>query len=222
MVTNIVKNLKLQRYVPLVKFLAEALGPQYEIVLHDLSSLDKSIVAIENNHISERSVGGPATDLLLNFLKANENNNNSNYVANYPGYSKTGKTVKGSTFLIKDEEGERIGALCINIDVSVYLNAYNALKEVVGETMDGKVNNKPGAYVEKLDHSIEDITSDAIKSVLEGSEIPPERMLVDEKMNIINQLNQRGVFLLKGAVSEIAKHLKVSEPTIYRYLNKIK
>jgi predicted transcriptional regulator YheO len=202
--------------------MGEALGSQYEIVLHDLSDLDHSIAAIENSHISGRSAGDPATDLLLSLLKSNEDDQSFNYMTNYRGYSKTGKTVKGSTFLIRDEDNEIIGAICINMEISVYLDAYNALNEIVGSTTEKENNDiAGGGYAEKLGHSIEDITTEAITTILEGTEIPPERMLAEEKMQIMHQLNQKGIFLLKGAVSEIAKHLKVSEPTIYRYLNKV-
>ncbi|MFP3381633.1 helix-turn-helix domain-containing protein, partial [Bacillus sp. SIMBA_069] len=39
---------------------------------------------------------------------------------------------------------------------------------------------------------------------------------------VVKILNEKGAFLLKGGVSEVAKYLDVSEATIYRYLNKIK
>jgi len=35
----------------------------------------------------------------------------------------------------------------------------------------------------------------------------------------VDILNQKGIFMLKGAVSEVAKQLHCSEPSIYRYLN---
>ena len=39
-----------------------------------------------------------------------------------------------------------------------------------------------------------------------------------EKKEVVDALNDRGVFLLKGVVSEVASRLDVSEQTIYRYL----
>lgn len=60
---------KLQRFVPLVDFFGEALGPSTEIVLHDPTVPDKSIVAIANGHISGRKIGGPVTNLALMFMK---------------------------------------------------------------------------------------------------------------------------------------------------------
>ncbi|MEA4960599.1 helix-turn-helix domain-containing protein [Lutispora sp.] len=53
-----------------------------------------------------------------------------------------------------------------------------------------------------------------------SSNVPPERMSPEEKMEIVKQLESQGVFLLKGSVQEVAKHLKASDATIYRYLSK--
>ncbi len=212
----------LQKYIPIVKFLAEALGPQFEIILHDLKNLDQSIVAIENNQISKRVQGGPATDLLLKLMKKGSDILDKDFITNYQGCSKSGKAVKGSTLLIKDDNNEVLGALCINIDISSFVQTRNELDKLINLSPEGDRQNDIETVSEKLDHSIEDLTFDAIKTILMETNIPPERMSLEEKMQIIKALNQKGIFLLKGAVSEIAKHLKTSEPTIYRYLNKLK
>ena len=60
----------LQHYTVLVEFLGKALGPDYEVVLHDLSSKDFAIAAIANGHISGRKVGGPLTDAALRMLSS--------------------------------------------------------------------------------------------------------------------------------------------------------
>lgn len=44
-------------------------GEDTEVLLHDVSDLDHSIVAILNGGISGRSVGGPAMDLVLSILE---------------------------------------------------------------------------------------------------------------------------------------------------------
>lgn len=43
---------RLEPYRTLVSFLGEALGPDYEVVLHDLTSEEGTIAAIVNNNIS--------------------------------------------------------------------------------------------------------------------------------------------------------------------------
>ena len=45
-------NPLLQHYIKLTEFLGQALGPDYEVALHDMTDKNRSIVAIANNHIS--------------------------------------------------------------------------------------------------------------------------------------------------------------------------
>ena len=214
-------NKGLLPYIPMVKFLSEALGPQFEIVLHDLTDLDQSVVAIENNQISHRIVGSPATDLLLELVKTSQTLGNKDYITNYKGRARDGKTLKGSTFLIKDETQTPIGALCINMDISAFIQARDQLDTLIHRD-EPKSVRKTEKVSEELEHSIEDLTANAVNNILSQTPIPPERMSPEEKLHIIDQLNKKGIFLLKGAVSEVAKQLKTSEPTIYRYLNKLK
>ncbi|NUT94782.1 MAG: aminotransferase class V-fold PLP-dependent enzyme, partial [Saccharothrix sp.] len=54
--------------IPTVHSLADALGPGTEVVLHDLSALPNSIVAIAGD-LTGRGVGGPMTDLLLGLVR---------------------------------------------------------------------------------------------------------------------------------------------------------
>ena len=56
---------RLEPYRVVVSFLGEALGPDYEVVLHDLTSEDGTIVAIVNNHISGRTEGAPLSNMAL-------------------------------------------------------------------------------------------------------------------------------------------------------------
>ena len=49
----------------------------------------------------------------------------------------------------------------------------------------------------------------------------PERCPTEVKRRIARQLQEYGVFKLKGQVSEVAKRLGVSEKTIYRYLKEV-
>ena len=58
-------NPLLQHYIKLTEFLGQALGPDYEVALHDMTDKNRSIVAIANNHISGREIGAPLTNMAL-------------------------------------------------------------------------------------------------------------------------------------------------------------
>ena len=56
-------NELLKPYMPLVDFLADYLGSNAEVLLHDLTNLEHSIVKIRNGHISGRKEGTPVQTL---------------------------------------------------------------------------------------------------------------------------------------------------------------
>ena len=64
-----VTNALLQHYVKLTEFLGQALGPDYEVALHDLTDKNRSIIAIANNHVSGREIGAPLTTVALSILR---------------------------------------------------------------------------------------------------------------------------------------------------------
>lgn len=90
----------IERYKPLVKFLAEVLGKNCEIVLHDLEDFENSVIAIENGQISGRKVGDSLTDLALNVLKDQEKLENG-YLTNYTGKTFAGKNLNHLPILLK-------------------------------------------------------------------------------------------------------------------------
>lgn len=207
----------LNRYIPLVDFLAEVLGEKSEIVLHDVQNLDQSIVAIRNNQISGREVGGPATDLVLQTMK-NNGKQKQEFITNYVGKSKNSGTLRSSTYFIRNDQSEIIGMLCVNTDLQPYQTLLASVHELTRAFIAPGHNENTPEVVEHLSSSIEDLTLNSIESVIKRKNIAPERMTQDEKIEIIDELNKQGTFLLKGAVGEVAKHLKASEASIYRYL----
>lgn len=54
----------------IMKLIATTLGPECEVVLHDWSKgYDKSIVAIENGHVTNRKVGDCGSNLGLEVIR---------------------------------------------------------------------------------------------------------------------------------------------------------
>ncbi|WP_297135643.1 helix-turn-helix transcriptional regulator [Terrisporobacter sp.] len=217
------------RYSCLVEFLGKALGSDTEIVLHDIDEDSNSILAIANGHISNRKIGAPITDLALKFIVDKEYEKRD-YVCNYTGKSKGDKIIKSSTFFLKDNNKKLIGLLCINQDKSKYLEIskdilnlakiFDANEEIKNLSNELSPLNL-ATHTENFADSVSEMTYDILHEFVDLTNIPPERMTQDEKLIIIDKLNQRGVFMLKGAVTEVAKQLHSSEASIYRYLGKI-
>ncbi len=218
----------LESYIPLVKFLATFFGEDCEVVLHDLRNIESSIIAIENNHISGRNVGGPLTDLCLRIIK-DKKYLHADFIKDYKCIAKDGKQLQSATYFIKDETEFLLGLLCINMDISNLINAKQILEKLISGFSSKKIINKSPlqAELEKTDSeyvshlSIEDLMNTMIIEVIAKSKIPPERMVADEKLALVNALNEKGVFLIKGSVAEVANRLKTSEATIYRYIKQL-
>lgn len=207
----------LKSYIPLVDFLGKICGINYEIVLHDASNFENSIVAIANGHISGREVGGPITNLALKLIKEEYYKKQDFVVSN--GRTVDNKILNSSTFFIKDNNEALIGLLCVNNNLTELISFNNYLSNLLGSFYQKADNNKE--TTENIDTTMDDLLNNTIDSVFSGLRISPERMSPEEKKQIVRNLSEQGVFLLKGAVSEVARRLKTSEPTIYRYLKKV-
>ncbi len=119
-------------YRVVVSFLGEALGPDYEVVLHDLTSEDGTIVAIVNNHISGRTEGAPLSNMALRFIQERMYEK-QDYLAGYQGASQAKGRLRSSTMFIKDN-GQLIGMLCINFDAGKYSRIAQELLALCGRT----------------------------------------------------------------------------------------
>ncbi|MFT8362261.1 MAG: PAS domain-containing protein [Sporolactobacillus sp.] len=205
------------RYKHLVDFLGEVFGDDVEIILHDVTDLENSVVAMSTTNLSGRTIGSPATNLILKTLKEGQENNKS-YITNYEGVAQDGTTLRSSTYFIRDDNQKIIGMLCININYKKIEDIIGYLSKFVGVDTNLHMTND----VEHLSPSIKDVATSSIKEIVSSMNVPAERMSQQEKLEVVQRLNDNGIFLLKGIVSIVAEELSTSEATIYRYLGKMK
>ena len=118
---------------------------------------------------------------------------------------------------IKDGS-ELIGMLCINFAAAKYSRMAQELLALCGAHQEPG----PSVGVENFVSSLPDAVQAAITDVTGTAGLPPDRLTMDEKIRIVDDLQQAGIFYMKGAVSEVAAQLGSSEATIYRYLSKLK
>lgn len=218
------------QYVGLVCFLGKTLGPNHEIVFHVIEKEQSYIAAIENNSISGRTKNSPLTGFALELIKKKEYLN-SDYVTNYKAKADGVNHIQGSTFFIKDNQGTLEGMLCINTNYTKYKAIAQDILQLINvkdNFLDSENNTtnlnqlsqstaqeNGDEFVEVLSSNIKDIISDII-----GPSIFDENFLLNQeaKIHIVEQLEKKGIFQLKGAVSQVAEVLNVSEPSVYRYL----
>lgn len=204
----------LEIYTSLLPFLGKVLGPGCELCVHDISSPDKSIIAIENS-ATGRQIGHPMTDL-ANEMMEKGLYADTDSVLNYEGSSK-GRPFLSSTYFIKNEN-RLIGLLCINKDMSAVNTAFSSFQNMLSSfNLTAPENSE---YTETLDGPVSDLLPNLVADAIAQTNILPERMTLKERVALVQKLNDQSILSMKGAVKEIASQLGISEPTVYRYLNR--
>lgn len=200
----------------LVPSLARALGPGNEVVLHDLSRLPNSIVAIEGD-LTGRAVGGPITDLALRQLRAHDAGNQYQYRTTLPD----GRIMRSSTIFLKDASDVPVGCLCFNSDLTPWLEVERVVRSYIGE---GRLPARQAAEVggEMFVRTVDELASTMIRAALDSVGVPVPLMQKQHKLAAVRELDARGLFLIRDAVDVAARALGVTRYTIYNYLNEIR
>uniref|UniRef100_UPI00359C4EF7 helix-turn-helix transcriptional regulator n=1 Tax=Enterococcus faecalis TaxID=1351 RepID=UPI00359C4EF7 len=209
---------KLENYKLIVKFLSQTLGNNYEIVLHWLDTNHSFyIAAIENGFISGRDLHSPITGFALNLINQKVYLE-KDFVTNYKALSET-NTLQGSTFFIKNEKQQLQGILCINFNLSNYIDIANKTLELANIDLsfltEKKASPQSDITKEILHSSIEEIIYSTIDPSLLNKDI---KLSKKRKLEICKKLQEKGIFKIKGAIPKVATILKISEPSVYHYL----
>jgi len=207
---SINKNLK--PYIPIANLIAKTFGKNCEVVIHDLSIPQNSVVYTINNHVTGREIGQSFEHLVKDVLLSK--NFESDYTANYMIPSEDGRKIKSSTALIRDAEDKVIGALCVNYDLENFNNMKNFLEEFIPTEQE-----KIETTVEPFDNVME-IVDDLIDTIIGNHQI--EHLKRNDKIELIYFMDKKGLFLIKGAIEKVAEKLNISKVTVYSYLDEIR
>ena len=206
------KNKYIEPFIPLVNAIAETFGKDCEVVLHDFTKPHQSIVKIANSHVTNREVGGPATDLLLSYVSKD---NKTDSIIGYYTKSKKGSVLKSTTVFIRDKDGKIAGSLCINIDTTSYCFLMKLAEQFVPS------KNEEEICIEKFPPNVDQLIDEILERSIQKIGKPVVHMKKQDKLEIIRNLKENGFFHIKGAAKRAAQGLNVSLATIYKYIEEI-
>lgn len=198
-----------------MKGIAFIYGNNCEVVLHSMESADRPIIAIENNHVSGRDVGEPMSDFVFKLLedmsKADEP-----FINFFKNTTLSKNELKSSTTLIRNSQNIIIGALCINMDLSIPVQEF--FKDFLQADSDKYTGTKTAAYTQ----STRELIDSSITMALE--EVNNQRGLSSTERNkaVVYELYKKGIFSVKKGVEITAEELGISRFTVYNYLKAIK
>lgn len=198
----------------IVDGLRTTLGSNAEVVLHDLSQPQSSVIAIAGE-VTGRHVGSPATDLLLQLLQKGLTDEP---VLNYRTTTPDGRALRSSTLFLKDADNGVIGCLCINYDLT-YLSRFRSWLDEYCST--GELGALTAGTAETFARSVEDVLHEAITEVVTARGVPVPLMSKPDRLTVIRLLDDKGIFLIKNSAHSVARALGISRATLYSYLNEI-
>lgn len=189
-------------------------GPHCEVVIHDFSDLEHSLVHISGN-LTGRREGAPIPD--LDYVPTDQDDIVEN-IYNYKG-NIAGRNMQFSTIWIRDSDGNPIGSFGINLDYS----GLNQVQELINVFTTSSRMAVLQDISDELPKDLDDLIKLSIKRV-RSQENPYDIRAVsnDEKMRIVKGLDEQGVFKLRGAVNKIANMLDISRASVYNYRSQSK
>lgn len=202
---------------PVVAGLAKALAPRTEVVLHDLTKLPNSIVAI-GGQITGRGVGGPATDLGLRVFRSGW----SEDLIGYRTELDDGLVMRSSSVFLRAASGRPVACLCINADISSLVAARDVLTTLTNAVaVDPTANSTLAANQETFAMSIDTLAEGILRDAIAEVGLPLHLMKKVHKVEVVRELDRRGFFTIREAADLVAQRLKVSRFTVYNYLNEV-
>ena len=149
-----------KNYFPIMKAIAGQFGNQCEVVLHDFSNYNASIIAMMGN-VTERDLYAPLTSMVIDIIskEGKDAEDRIGYITYYKG-----KPFRCSTIFIRDG-AELAGCLCINYCVQDFF----ALKRITEQLTTNRsvLQLEAEAQKEYFAENVEDFVEYTIQSIIE-------------------------------------------------------
>ncbi|WP_432727348.1 helix-turn-helix transcriptional regulator [Variovorax sp. W6] len=190
--------------------MAEGLGqtfaPFCEVVVHDLSNPKNAIYAIENS-LSGREVGESVTELGLARIRDPEF---PAVIANYANTFPDGRKVKSTSIGIKDESGEYVAALCLNVDLTLFQSFQGAISQftrIDDKEVHEHLEAGGGNHSDRIHARIDEFAA--------ARATTPRSLKPADRKQLVQELKKAGMLEVRRGAEIAAAHMGVSRATVY-------
>lgn len=200
--------------------MAVQFGSSCEVVIHDLSKkdLENSIVYIENGHVSNRHTGDGPSGIVLETLRTDPEKLQDRLA--YLTRTEDGRILKSSTLYIRDEKGRVNYLFSINYDITTLLAAETTIKGLMKIHHDEDEKEKSSDSPQKITHSVTELLDMLIEQAIARIGKPVALMTKDDKVAVVQYLNNAGAFLITKSGDKVSSLLGISKFTLYSYMDK--
>lgn len=198
--------------------LAIQFGSSCEIAIHDLKTkdLEKSIVYIENGHISNRQTGDGPSGIVLEALQSDPSTIHDKL--SYLTKTEDGRILKSSTFYIRDDDGSISYIFSLNYDITAFTAASTAIQSLIA-TKD-KLPDLTGDSPRQITHNVNELLDLLIEQAVAKVGKPVAMMNKDDKVAVVQYLDHAGAFLITKSGDKVSSYLGISKFTLYSYMGK--
>ena len=197
----------------LIEGMAKHFGERCEFVVHDYSKGTSAIVAIVNGEVTGRSVGRGNDRIGLPVMQGVEEESGK---FNFIFQTQDGRFLRSSMIYLRGDEGELLGSLCVNFDVTELVRSRNFIDSFIYLNANAAQRKQmSSAFSDNIDDFLVNMITDSIRYV----GVPVAHMTREQKVEGIAYLNRHGAFKIKNAAPVAAKYYDISRYTLYNYLS---
>lgn len=198
--------------------LAIQFGSSCEIAIHDLKTkdLERSIVYIENGHVSNRQTGDGPSGIVLETLQSDPSTIHDKL--SYLTKTEDGRILKSSTFYIRDDDGSISYIFSLNYDITAFTAASTAIQSLVAtkDTLPDLTGDSP----RQITHNVNELLDLLIEQAVAKVGKPVAMMNKDDKVAVVQYLDHAGAFLITKSGDKVSSYLGISKFTLYSYMGK--
>ena len=198
--------------------LAIQFGSSCEIAIHDLKTkdLERSIVYIENGHVSNRQTGDGPSGIVLETLQSDPSAIHDKL--SYLTKTEDGRILKSSTFYIRDNDGSISYIFSLNYDITAFTAASTAIQSLIA-TKDN-LPDLTGDSPRQITHNVNELLDVLIEQAVAKVGKPVAMMNKDDKVAVVQYLDHAGAFLITKSGDKVSSYLGISKFTLYSYMGK--
>lgn len=198
--------------------LAIQFGSSCEIAIHDLKTkdLEKSIVYIENGHVSNRQTGDGPSGIVLETLQSDPSTIHDKL--SYLTKTEDGRILKSSTFYIRDDDGSISYIFSLNYEITAFTAASTAIQSLIA-TKDN-LPDLTGDSPRQITHNVNELLDLLIEQAVAKVGKPVAMMNKDDKVAVVQYLDHAGAFLITKSGDKVSSYLGISKFTLYSYMGK--
>jgi len=185
--------------------LSATFAPFCEVVVHDLQNPEHAILSIRNN-LSGRQVGAPATELGLARIASPDL---PNIIANYTNQFADGRPAKSTSIGIKNEQGDYVATLCLNIDMTLFRGMQSALEQFT--------HAEKSAVLESLEPNGSEAIRKYIDQFAARLATTARALKTADRKALLQELREQGLLDMKKSMETVAQHIGVSRASVYLY-----